>query len=150
MKRKRIIRDRKILTLAKLGNGTYTTVNGKRCIVYSRRKGYAVTMNIEKEKYGLVNIKNQTVIHNKYDMCTYPQRGIIFVMKKDLWGFADETGKLLCPCEYTHIYSFKGDVAITRRGTSYGLITKKGEVILKCKYCRETVLYERRRHFNKM
>lgn len=143
--KKRIIRDKKLKTIPVMGIPSYETVAGKQRLVYNRRHGIAIMKHPEKEKYGLVNMRNEILVDTKYDFCCYPALGIVFVMKKGLWGFVNLKGELICDCEYTHVYSFKRGVAITRRGTKYGLVNIRGEVLLKCKYTREDALYERRK-----
>ena len=144
----RIIRDRKVKTLQMMGAPRCESVEGKTKLVYARRKGMAVIKDLYKDVYGIVNYKNQ-LICDKYDFCCYPKLGIAFVMKKDKWGFVNTEGKLICKCEYDHIYSFKDKFAITRKGNSYGLVNINGEVILKCVWTREKVLYTRRRIRNR-
>ena len=150
MQKKRIIRDKKIKTQSVMGNPHYETVEGKCRLIYNRRRGIAIMKHPEKEKYGLVNEKNNIMLDAKYDFCCYPKMGVVFVMKKGLWGFTDFEDNLICDCNYTQIYSFKKGIALARRGKNYGLISIDGKVILKCKYTREQALYERRHFLRRM
>lgn len=155
MKQRKVIRDRKLKTLMLAGEprlenigGAY--INGIYMYVYKRKNGIALVRHEEKEKYGLINRFNQPIIEVKYDFCCYPKRGHIFIMKKGLWGFANDAGKVICPCEFTQIYSFKYGMAIVRKGDKYGLVNKQGKIILKCKYTREDALKQRRKIVHRM
>ena len=150
MQKKRVIRDKKIKTMNIMGSPHYETVAGKRRLVYNRKNGIAIIKHSEKEKYGLVNARNNIMVDTKYDFCCYPKFGIVFVQKKGLWGFVNCKGDLICDCNYTQIYSFKKKIALVRRGNQYGLVAIDGNVVLKCKYTREQALYERRYILHRM
>ena len=150
MQKKRVIRDKKIKTQCIMGSPHFETVEGKRRLIYNRRGGIAIMKHPDKEKYGLVNARNNIMVDAKYDFCCYPKMGVVFVMKKGFWGFTDFEDNLICDCNYTQIYSFKKGIALARRGKNYGLIGIDGKVVLKCKYTREQALYERRHILRRM
>ena len=150
MKKSKVIRDRKVKTLMLAGVPRLEKVNGRKVLVYARRYGSAIIKHPEKEKYGLVDITNEIILDTKYDFCSYPTRGHIFIMQKGKWGFANYAGKVICPCEYTHIYSFRYGMAVARKGNLYGLVNQDGQAILKCKYTREQAVKERRKIIHRM
>ncbi|MGZ4099837.1 MAG: WG repeat-containing protein [Bacteroidia bacterium] len=101
--------------------------------------------SVEKEKKylsGLIDFKGQPLSEFVYDEVKYFSEGLSAVRINDKWGFVDTTGKLVIPCKFDCVFSFRNGLAkIISGGKSYdefderfpnvkmGYINRKGEIV---------------------
>ena len=91
--------------------------------------------------YGAINSKGGEVIPCKYNELTDFRNGFAAFALTNAEGFAkhgiiDSTGKIIIPCQYDEIshYHFSEGFAVVKLDKKYGLINRKGEVIIDLAY----------------
>ena len=52
----------------------------------------------------------------------------------ELWGYIDNAGELVIPCEWERAGSFTNGIASVRKNHKYGCINKNGEIIIPCEW----------------
>ncbi len=113
--------------------------------IYSRNIEKILTMregiveNIGKD-FLVVHSKSELVYLNKDGEITnntevYPKLKLYSINQEDKWGFVDNTGKIIVPCEYDIVtelneYGFAG---IYKDG-KWGIVNEKGKIIVEPSY----------------
>ena len=95
-----------------------TNDNNERCLINSNGK---ITSSLG----------NYSLLHGFSE-----GMGGVCELKDDnlLYGFIDETGKVVIPCIYDYAVNFSEGLAVVRRDNKYGFVNKSGEEVIPCKY----------------
>ncbi len=83
------------------------------------------------DKYGLINLCTKLEVTPQYDQIDLYNCNLALVRKNNLYGFIDEKGKEIIPCQYHEAESFSEDRAVvkkTKKGKKF-VIDKKGKSI---------------------
>ncbi len=86
-------------------------------------------------KWGYIDGRGTEVIKPQFDIAGDFSEALSVVKTAAGYGVIDTTGKMIVPAgKYEKIEDFKMGTAVTRIGSSYGCIGKKGEEIIKPQY----------------
>jgi hypothetical protein len=94
------------------------------------------------KKVGLLNLNQEVVLPAEYDNITFDFQEQYALIKRDgKWGMFGKDGNILCECIYDSVHlDFVGSnyACVANYSESgkllYGLINKKGELIIDCLY----------------
>jgi len=93
-------------------------------------EGMIIVKN-EKNKYGVVNFKNETIAACEYDMIENFNNGLALVSKNNLYGYINTKGKIAIEIQYTAAHSFSEEIAAVKMENDlYGFINKNGEEVI--------------------
>ncbi len=82
---------------------------------------------------GLIkSVANAISVTNKLIAIAEPQ--LIPYRKKDKWGFCKPDKKIVIDCVFTQTEPFNNDYANIQSGSKWGLINKKGNIVIPCIY----------------
>ncbi|MFB9079998.1 WG repeat-containing protein [Flavobacterium procerum] len=83
------------------------------------------------EKFGLLNSKGQFIIDfkNDYDGI-YVSKGIIYIIKNNLYGTVNEQNEIVIPIEYEELNIEDKNVIIAKKNSKYGVLNSLGETII--------------------
>lgn len=80
---------------------------------------------------------NMSADHFKYFLlCLRPiTEGLMAFKSKNVYGFMDESGKIVIPCKYDFVYPFDGTGhSFVCKDNKWGFINKRGETVVPLKY----------------
>ena len=60
----------------------------------------------------------------------------------DKWGFIDQGGSLVIPCQFDDARSFAGGLAAIQKDGKWGYINKAGRIVIDCKYSKAQAFSE--------
>lgn len=86
------------------------------------------------------NVKNAIsslqakIKQSKYDAVSYCSDGMIEVIQNKKYGFANQYGWLVIPCEYSAVDAFSEGLARVKKDGKWGFINKTGKIVIACKY----------------
>lgn len=93
-------------------------------------KAHAVSRVIEKYKY---DMNGQVELHWK-QIREYSD-GLAAVQDSNGWGFIDQTGKVVIPCQWKNVLFFsEGLAGVKDSNDRWGFIDKTGKVVIPCKW----------------
>lgn len=96
-----------------------------------------VLTNLEKKTCEIVQVEpfNKYSSINVYDDIEFGVEDSTFAVQKDgLWGFIDELGQEIIPCQYKKYCSFSQNLAAVQKDNKWGFINKKGETVIPFDY----------------
>ena len=96
-----------------------------------------VLTNLEKKTCEIVQVEpcNKYSSINVYDDIEFGVEDSTFAVQKDgLWGFIDELGQEIIPCQYKKYCSFSKSLAAVQKDNKWGFINKKGETVIPFDY----------------
>lgn len=76
-----------------------------------------------------INNKGKKISQTYLDARDFKE-GIAAVSNNNLWGFIDESGKVIGDVEYDNVSDFKQGYALVKRGATYGIIDQKGNNVV--------------------
>lgn len=80
-----------------------------------------------------VLIGTVSLAENHYIQIEPFSEGFAAVQNEDeLWGYIDQTAKLVIPCEWKKAGPFTNGIASVKKGYKYGCINRNGELIIPC------------------
>ena len=74
------------------------------------------------------------VIVMAVSICSYGQELRPVKGLNRLWGFVDETGKMVIPCQFDAAREFSEGLSVVRVDNLYGYINKSGKEVIPCIY----------------
>ncbi len=82
-------------------------------------------------KWGVINLKNETIVPFKYDKIGYWANDIALVSirknYKDFYGYINKKGEQLIDCQYDDALDFEHGIALVKKGKKIGFINQKNE-----------------------
>lgn len=111
--------------------------------------GYAAVL--QKGKWGVINKQNQLILNCEFEKINYYSEGLFSLIKNEECGCANQDGNIIIAFDYTHIYGFNNGYAVfyyaeitkypalksvTHNSHRYGVINKKGQVIIQATYAK--------------
>ncbi len=69
-----------------------------------------------------------------YEICSTMHEGCIMIRENNLYGFINQTGKLLIPCKFEYADSFSDGLSRVKINDLYGYIDKEGTLKIQNKY----------------
>ncbi|HZY79265.1 MAG TPA: WG repeat-containing protein [Cyclobacteriaceae bacterium] len=57
-----------------------------------------------------------------------------YINKKNLWGYADSTGRVIIKPAFSYVYQFYRGLAVAQKGKMYGVIDQKGKWLIEPTY----------------
>ncbi len=97
--------------------------------------GFAIVENAKEDKFGIINDKGELITDIKYDFVDLFIDGMARVQIQDddkgrLYGFVDENGVEVIPCEYNNLSNFNNGIAYYRtEDGERAYINKKGKKV---------------------
>ncbi|GGA91513.1 WG repeat-containing protein [Mucilaginibacter rubeus] len=111
--------------------------------------GYAAVL--QNAKWGVINKQNQLILNCEFEKINCYSEGLFSIVKNEKCGCADLDGNIIIPFGYTHIYGFNNGYAVyyyaeitkytalrsvTHNSPRYGVINKKGQIIIEANYAK--------------
>ncbi|MEO6303409.1 MAG: WG repeat-containing protein [Bacteroidia bacterium] len=98
-------------------------------------KNSVVKAQTNHSKWGLLSIKNETLVPFVYDYIgSWSDDGLsrISIDKnyKSNYGFIDKTGKVVVQCQYPMATDFQNGIALVQKGKKIGFINAKNETVI--------------------
>ncbi len=125
---------------------------GKEIIpcLYDAIEPFSDSQNITKvtknEKLAIIDKQNKLVtdfIYQEIYMYHTQTGELKGVMRNDKWGYIDDTGKEVIPCQFESTIGFFGATLIpVKKDGKYGYINNKGEAIIPFKYDKASEFYK--------
>lgn len=107
-----------------LGDGVFTEyVDGKKAVISNYKNG--VRLGIQ-QKVGYGGNVLEWYASSEYEFEGYLKEGLQKIKKNKLIGFADRTGKIIIPFQFTYAYDFKNEKAEVSIDEEQFDIDKKG------------------------
>ena len=66
------------------------------------------------------------------EVCGFFEGGLCPVQVGGKWGYINQNGKIIIPCQFDDAYSFYGSVALVKKDNKWGVINSKGKLICPC------------------
>lgn len=105
-------------------------------IVNSLENGYAVVYSEKNMKY--INSNGEIVENTE----VYPNKKLYAVSKDGKWGYSDQKGKIIIPCEYDIATEFNEyGFASIKKGEKWGVVSENGKIIVEPIYELDTYYF---------
>lgn len=94
---------------------------------------YAVVA--DENGYYLINEKGEACFEKRFPEAKGMEGGYFAVADENgRWGFADERGELIVPCQYEDVYSFSNQTAAVKYAGKWGYINRYGTMVIDAQF----------------
>jgi hypothetical protein len=93
-----------------------------------------IPISTDGKKYGIINIKDEYIVQEKYDLIQTFSEGYAVYMQDGKYGFLDRSGNIAISAQFDFAMPFNNELAFIRLNGVDGYITKTGNIYLSSLY----------------